>query len=105
MNPITAKSYFDESTRKMDSTTKMILAKAVKKLGAGNFGNCEPLKNNYGPCKCMFEAKVDWRDGYRIYFSKNDATKGITIASAGIKKSQKKDVVKARSQLQGKVVK
>ena len=91
--------FYDESTNKMDNVTRKVLSKSIHKLENGNFGNCLPLKNRFGTCNSMYEMKIDYRDGYRIYFKKNDINKEIVVASAGIKKHQYNDVIKARGQL------
>ena len=99
VNPRTGDKFYDESTSKMDNVTRKVLSKSIHKLENGNFGNCLPLKNRFGTCNSMYEMKIDYRDGYRIYFKKNDINKEIVVASAGIKKNQYGDVIKARGQL------
>ena len=99
VNPRTGDRFYDESTSKMDNVTRKVLSKSIHKLESGNFGNCLPLKNRFGTCNSMYEMKIDYRDGYRIYFKKNDINKEIVVASAGIKKNQYGDVIKARGQL------
>ena len=83
VNPRTGDRFYDESTSKMDNVTRKVLSKSIHKLESGNFGNCLPLKNRFGTCNSMYEMKIDYRDGYRIYFKKN----------------QYGDVIKARGQL------
>ena len=56
----------------------------------GNFGQCEPVGEG------VFELKIDFGPGYRVYFGKIGA-KCILLLCGGDKSSQKNDIQKAKT--------
>src|SRR3972149_6847945 len=64
----------------------------IDRMKMGNFGKCEPLKGN------LYELKIDIGPGYRVYFSKI-GLQIILLLCAGSKKTQQKDIDKAREYL------
>lgn len=100
INPSTKKSYFNEYLEQVDGTTRKLLLKHIDKLKSGKFGTSSPLKNNFGNCDSMYEDKVDFGKGHRIYYRFSNGK--LTIASAGMKKRQRHDVIVARGILKNK---
>ena len=64
----------------------------INRIRLGNFGDCTPIKNAPG----LHELRIHLEStGYRIYFGKmKDIV--VIILCAGNKKSQEKDIKKAR---------
>jgi putative addiction module killer protein len=62
----------------------------LDRLEMGNFGQCEPVGEG------VFELKVDFGPGYRVYFGKV-GSKCVLLLCAGDKGSQKSDIQKAKA--------
>ena len=56
----------------------------------GNFGDAKQLKGKNG----IWELRIDYGPGYRVYFGKKGTTIVIILAG-GSKKSQDRDIAKA----------
>ena len=65
----------------------------LERVKMGNLGQCKSLGN------MVFELKVDIGPGYRIYFGKI-GTNIILLLCAGDKRSQQRDIVKAKKYFQ-----
>ena len=65
------------------------MAIAVIRLELGNFSNAK------GVGAGVFECRIDFGPGYRVYFVKDGETLVILIGG-GTKKTQQKDIEKAR---------
>jgi putative addiction module killer protein len=61
----------------------------ISRLQVGNFGNCVSIGGG------IFELKIHYGSGYRIYFS-NIGIKIILLLCGGDKSTQNKDIRKAR---------
>lgn len=61
----------------------------IERMKMGNFGKCEPVGGG------VFELKMDFGPGYRIYFSKIGNTI-VLLLHAGTKKSQQRDIERAK---------
>jgi putative addiction module killer protein len=72
-----------------DIKTAAILERRITRLELGNFGNCEPVGAG------LFEQKIDYGPGYRIYFGKT-ANKIILLLLGGDKSTQREDILKAQ---------
>lgn len=72
-----------------DRKTKSIIHLRLERLKLGSFGDCKTV------CKSIYELKIDWGPGYRIYFSKI-GLKIVLLLCAGNKKTQQKDILKAQ---------
>lgn len=68
-----------------------IIATRIARLKLGNFGDCKGLTNANG----VFELRIQYGPGYRIYFAKKKQVIVILLCG-GDKKSQKKDIEKAK---------
>lgn len=61
----------------------------VNRLRLGNFGDCRFLGNG------VYELKMDFGPGYRIYWGR-ESDVVIVLLCGGDKKTQKKDIAKAK---------
>ncbi len=75
----------------LDETTEAIILSRLKRLTLGNFGDCKVLKN----CSGIYELRIDYGPGYRIYFGKQGPLIVILLLG-GDKGSQDRDIVKAQ---------
>ena len=73
----------------MDRTTRARLVFAIEKLKLGNFGNTKLLTEG------LFEIRVNFGPGYRIYYCRQGETI-IILLVGGDKSSQRRDIDKAR---------
>lgn len=80
---------FIEWINKLDNKTVAIIYKRLERMKLGNFGDHKNLKDG------VFELKISFGPGYRIYFGK-DGKEIIIILSAGDKKTQNRDIKKAK---------
>lgn len=72
-----------------DQLTKAKIRIRLDRLEMGNFGQCEPVGDG------VFELKIDFGPGYRIYFGKI-GLKCVLLLCAGDKSSQKSNILKAK---------
>ena len=61
----------------------------LRKVGVGNFGNVKGLGSG------LFEMRVDYGPGYRVYFNQQ-GSKIIILLCGGVKTGQQKDINRAR---------
>ena len=90
MHAINKTEYFENWFRRLhDFKAKARILARLKRIELGNFGNCEPVGNG------IFELKIDYGPGYRVYFTRS---KGILIIllNGGDKSSQSNDIKKAK---------
>ena len=79
---------------KLDSKTESIIFKSlerIKKVNIKNYKNIRDIKDSNG----IFELKISYGSGYRVYFAKRNGT-FIIILCAGDKGSQTRDIIKAK---------
>lgn len=57
----------------------------------GNFGDAKMIKGGEG----IWELRIDYGPGYRVYFGKQGATI-VILLTGGDKKSQNRDIAKAK---------
>jgi len=76
-----------------DQKAQALIDLRLERIKHGNFGNCESIGN--GVC----ELKIDFGPGYRVYFGKL-GIQIILLLCAGDKKSQRKDIEKAKKYFQ-----
>jgi putative addiction module killer protein len=62
----------------------------LDRLEMGNFGQCESVGEG------VFELKIDFGPGFRVYFGKIGAT-CVLLLLGGDKSSQKSDILKAKT--------
>lgn len=73
----------------LDSTTRKRIMTKIARLQVGNFGDCKQIDENIFELRCFFGP------GYRIYFGQKQE-RIIILLYAGDKKSQTKDIKKAK---------
>lgn len=73
----------------LDSHAAAKMAVAVTRLSLGNFSNVEGIGSG------VFEYKLDFGPGYRIYFGK-DGQRIVILLGGGTKKRQSRDIAAAR---------
>lgn len=76
-----------------DRTTRVRITRRVDRIKDGNFGDHEPCRDG------VYELKIDFGPGYRVYYSKVGETVVLLLAG-GDKSSQDKDIDKAVANLQ-----
>jgi putative addiction module killer protein len=77
----------------IDAQNKARVLKALERLREGNFSSCKYLGGG------LVEMRLFFASGYRVYFTEMDGTI-IIILTGGDKKTQKKDIEKARKYLE-----
>jgi putative addiction module killer protein len=93
---IRIKQYLDQAGRspfekwfmELDNTAAAKITKSVYKLELGNFSNVEGVGNG------VYEQKIDFGPGYRVYFGK-DGNEIIILLCGGTKKRQSNDIAEA----------
>ncbi|HOI00599.1 MAG TPA: type II toxin-antitoxin system RelE/ParE family toxin [Bacteroidales bacterium] len=85
---------FDKWLRKLkDLRAKAIILFRIQKMESDeHFGDCEPVGNG------IWELKVDYAKGYRVYYKESDG-KIIILLLGGDKSSQQRDIEKAKDVL------
>lgn len=76
-----------------DEKTRQIIRARLGRMELGNFGHCEPVGTG------ISELKIDFGPGYRIYFTLTGKTI-VLLLCAGNKKTQSKDIKKAKEYFQ-----
>ncbi len=72
-----------------DRKAEAAVAKRLKRMEQGNFGDCEPIGEG------LSEARIHYGPGYRLYFMRRGTTV-IVLLCGGDKKSQSRDIKKAK---------
>jgi len=85
------KEPYTEWADKLDMGTQLILDKRLLRVRKGLLGDCKPLVGGDG----VWELVIDYGPGYRIYFGKK-GNKIIVLLIGGSKKSQDRDIAKAK---------
>lgn len=75
----------------LDPMTRAVIRSRIDRVRLGNLGDCKLLKNVKG----IYELRVDYGPGYRIYFAKINI-ESIVLLIGGNKSSQKSDIEKAK---------
>jgi len=73
-----------------DRTFRARIRNRISRLELGNFGDCEPVGEG------IFELRFFFGSGFRIYFAEYEGT-AILLLGGGDKKTQIKDILKAKS--------
>ncbi len=73
-----------------DQRTRDRIRKRLERLGDGNFGDCRSVGDG------VFELRVHFGAGYRIYFSEMDRTI-VLLLCGGDKSSQAEDIQRAKT--------
>jgi putative addiction module killer protein len=87
----TGKEPFTQWLLDLDITTRAVVLARLKRVSLGNFGDCKLLKN----CSGVWEFRINYGSGYRIYFGKQGAEIVILLVG-GDKGSQERDIEKAQ---------
>ncbi len=74
---------------KLEKTTKAVIDARFERIKIGNLGDCTPLKHG------LWEFRIDYGPGYRIYFGKI-SNQIILLINAGDKGNQGRDIEKAK---------
>ena len=99
---IEVKEYVDESGKspyarwhnRLNARAAAKVSKALYRLEQGNFSNTKGVGGG------IFEYKIDFGPGYRIYFGK-DGERIVIILGGGTKKRQNQDIDAAKIHWQG----
>lgn len=83
------KSPFGKWFESLNAAAAAKVATTIKRMEQGNFSTSESVGSG------VWEAKIDFGPGYRIYYGK-DGEKIIILLAGGIKKRQQQDIVKAK---------
>lgn len=86
----TGKEPFKEWFLDLDKTTRFTISSRLARVENGNFGDCKPLTSASG----IWEFKIDYGPGYRIYFGKQGHTI-VILLMGGDKSTQSRDINKA----------
>jgi len=87
------KDLFDEWLSELaDLRTQAKIAVRINRLAAGNLGNSKPLGGG------LWELRVDWGPGYRVYYSMI-GRECVLLLCAGDKRTQAADIDRARDYL------
>jgi putative addiction module killer protein len=70
---------------RLNATAAAKVATAVTRLALGNFSNVKGVGSG------VFELRIDFGPGYRVYFGK-DGERLIILLGGGIKKRQQQDI-------------
>jgi putative addiction module killer protein len=76
-----------------DEIGKAHIARRIRRIETEDFfGDCEPVGEK------LFELRIHYGPGYRVYFERLDNDTIVLVLRAGIKKTQRKDIKKAKKQ-------
>jgi len=73
-----------------DSKTQKVIVKRIRTMSTGTLGKLRSLDGG------LFEAKIDYGTGYRLYFA-NKGQRIIVLLCGGGKRAQKADIKNARN--------
>jgi len=76
--------------RLRDAAAKTSIAKRLRRVEAGNFGDCKPAGEG------VSELRIDTGPGYRIYFGLRRIS-DVVLLCGGDKSSQDRDIEKAKT--------
>ncbi|NBU58951.1 MAG: type II toxin-antitoxin system RelE/ParE family toxin [Betaproteobacteria bacterium] len=83
------RSPFAEWFDDLDATAAAKITTALTRLGLGNTSNVKGLGSG------VFEVKIDFGPGYRVYFGK-DGQELVILLGGGTKKKQQRDIERAQ---------
>ena len=75
--------------RLSDRTARVRINTRIRRVSLGNFGDTKQLESN------LFELRITYGPGYRIYFMK-EGTQIIILLAGGEKSKQERDIIRAR---------
>jgi putative addiction module killer protein len=74
----------------LDSSAALKVNTYLTRIANGNFSRVEGVGSG------VYECKIDWGAGFRVYFGK-DGEKVIILLAGGTKKRQSKDIEQAKA--------
>jgi len=83
-------SPFDKWFLNLNSIAAAKITKSIYKLEVGNFSTVEGVGNG------VYEQKIDFGPGYRVYFGK-DGNEIVILLCGGTKKRQSADIAEAKA--------
>jgi len=86
----TGKSPYASWHDRLDARAAIKVSTALYRLEQGNFSNTKAISGG------IFEYKIDFGPGYRVYFGK-DSEHTVIILCGGTKKRQQKDINAAKA--------
>jgi putative addiction module killer protein len=84
------RSPFNAWFENLDATAAAKVTTVLTRLSAGNTSHVKGVGSG------VFELKIDFGPGYRVYFGK-DGTEIVILLGGGTKKKQQRDIGKAQS--------
>jgi len=84
------KSPFEKWFDDLDTRAALKVNTYVTRIGQGNFSRVEGVGDG------VYECKIDWGAGFRVYFGK-DGDKLVILLGGGTKKRQSKDIERAKA--------
>ncbi len=87
----TGKEPFSDWENGLDKKIRAIVIKRLDRIKLGNFGDAKRIQSGNG----IWELRIDHGPGYRIYFGKDETTI-VILLTGGNKKSQTRDITKAK---------
>jgi len=98
---ITLKEYLDQKGQSpfgrwlegLDAVAAAMVTTALTRIEQGNFSNVK------GVGAGVFECRIDFGPGYRVYFGKDGDTL-VILVGGGTKKDQQRDIVSAHERWQ-----
>ena len=76
-----------------DVDTQALIFQCLQRIKLGNFGDCKPI------CDGLWEFRIHHKAGLRIYYARV-GQRLILIIGGGDKKSQQRDIAKAKKWLE-----
>lgn len=81
--------YVDWFAKLKDRSARARIDIRLRRISLGNYGDVKAIGNG------LFELRVDYGPGYRVYFMRKEE-KLIILLAGGDKSTQKRDIRKAR---------
>jgi putative addiction module killer protein len=82
--------YTEWFRRLRDTATKTNIAKRLRRVELGNFGDCKPVGEG------VSELRIDAGPGYRVYFGMH-GTVMVILLSGGDKSTQGRDIARSKT--------
>ena len=76
---------------KLDLKTRATMKNRLDRIRLGNFGDVKRIRGGEG----VWELRIDFGPGYRIYFGKQGTTIVVLLAG-GTKRAQERDIERAK---------
>lgn len=86
---IDGQSPFGHWFEKLNAVAAAKVTVAIVRMEQGNFSNSKSVGSG------VWESKIDYGPGYRVYYAKDDE-KIIILLAGGTKKQQQRDIEKAK---------